>query len=53
MTFIQKRSKAKDVDDQIHVIWYVFIAFLDVAQVTMHLGSALSRMYHALCCHWK
>ena len=34
MTFIQKSSKSKKVDDQIHVIWYVFIAFLDVVQVT-------------------
>ena len=30
MTFIQQSSKAKKVDDQIHVIWYGFIAFLDV-----------------------
>jgi hypothetical protein len=33
MTFIQESSKAKEVDDQIHVIWYVFIPFFDVVQV--------------------
>jgi len=53
MTFIQESSKAKKVNDQIHVIWYGFIASLDVAQVTMRSGSASSRMYRALCCHWK
>ena len=53
ITFIQERSRAKEVDDQIHVIWYVCIAFLDLAEATMRLGSASSRMYHALCCHWK
>jgi len=53
MTFIHECSKAKEVDDQIHVIWYVFIVLLDVVQiqVIMCSGSALIRMYHALCCH--
>jgi hypothetical protein len=51
MTFIQESSKSKEVDDQIHVIWYVCIAFFDMARVTGCSGSASDRIYHALCCH--
>ena len=30
ITFIQRRSKSREVENQIHVIWYIFIMFLDV-----------------------
>ncbi len=54
MSFIQERANSNEVEDQIHAIWCGltdFIAFLDVAQVTMHSGSVSIRMYPALCTH--
>ena len=53
MDFIQQRSKSKEVDDQIHVIWCDLLPSSMWAQVTTCSGSVLIRMYVALCFHWK